>query len=645
MISRNTIDKIFSSIRVEDVISDFVVLKKSGSNFKGLSPFVDEKSPSFMVSPAKQIWKDFSSGKGGNAVSFLMELENYTYPEALRFLAKKYNIEIEEDQQELSKEYIEEKQKSESLYQVSEFANTYFKNQLNDTDEGKNIGLSYFKERGFSQKTIDKFQLGYSPKQKNAFTEFALSNAYKKEILEQSGLSIFKNSEGIEIENGGVDRFRERVMFPIFSYSGRILGFGGRILRSDIKTAKYLNSPESEIYHKSKVLYGLFQSKKEIIKLDECLLVEGYTDVISLHQNGIENVVSSSGTSLTEDQIRLIKRLTKNITILFDGDSAGIKASFRGIDMILSQDMNVKVLLFPEGQDPDSFVQNHTEEETKKFIKENAKDFIQFKTSVLLEETQNDPVKKANLIKEIVNSIALISNMIQREIYIKECSRLLDISEKVLFTELAQQTKNRQVKEDKEQRNNEEKTLKVEKDEELEVNPLLFLEEEILQLMLKYGNSIIEMNNGSEEYETTVIEEVIHQLEADDLHFQHEFYQNIYKEIKQGFEKEELRSGEFFVNYMDEEVTQFATSVLFDKYTVSENWKTKEIYVKPRENEISKKVKDCLLRYKWILLKDIVDSYSSQLVDNEANRTEIYDKIMRLIELRHKINKELNRVV
>ena len=358
MISRQTIDAIFSTARVEEVIGDFVSLKRSGSNLKGLSPFADEKTPSFMVSPAKQIWKDFSTGKGGNVVTFLMEHEQFTYPEALRWLAKKYNIEIEEDREQTDEQKEELKQR-ESLFIVSEFAKKYFEEQLFETEEGQNVGLSYFKERGFTKQTIEKFELGYSPAKRNAFTEAAEKKGFGKNILEASGLSIYTDSDF------GIDRFRERVIFPIHSFSGRVLGFGGRILRSDIKAAKYLNSPESDIYHKSKILYGIYQSKQAILKENECLLVEGYTDVISLHQAGIENVVSSSGTALTPDQIRLIKRLTPNVIILYDGDAAGIRASFRGIDLILEQELNVKVLLFPNGEDPDSFAQKHSSEEIK----------------------------------------------------------------------------------------------------------------------------------------------------------------------------------------------------------------------------------------------------------------------------------------
>lgn len=639
MITKESIDKIFSAIRVEEVIGDFVSLKKSGSNYKGLSPFVDEKSPSFMVSPAKQIWKDFSSGKGGNAVSFLMELENYSYPEALRFLAKKYHIEIEENLRVPTVEEQQEKLKSESLYQISEFANTFFQNQLHQTEEGKNIGLSYFKERGFSKETIDKFQLGYSPKQKDAFTQHALANAYKKEIAEASGLSIFTE------QGEGIDRFRDRVMFPIFSYSGRVLGFGGRILRSDIKTAKYLNSPESDIYHKSKLLYGLFQSKRSIIKQDNCLLVEGYTDVISLHQAGIENAVASSGTSLTEDQIRLIKRLTNNVTLLYDGDSAGIKASFRGIDMLLSQGLNIKVVLFPEGEDPDSFARKNSQEQLEKFLTENAKDFIQFKTAVLLEEAQGDPVKKAQLIKEIIQSIALVNNLIQREVYVKESSRLLSISEKVLFQDLAQTINSNQAKEQKSSQQDQSAFTVVQPEQTAtDVPSIYYIEEELIQILLKYGNVQLEIPQENDEVvQSSVIEEVLHQLESDGIQLSIPFYQEMLNEIKIGLQEGELRTGTFFMQYFEEEVSEFVADSIIDKYTISENWRAKSIYVKPKESFVYKLVNDTILRYKTLVIQAMIDEIVAQI--NDENRITSYEKLQKYIQLKNSINQELNRVL
>ena len=397
LISKSSIEQVFETARVEEVIGDFVQLKKSGSNFKGLSPFSDERSPSFMVSPVKQIWKDFSSGKGGNAVTFLMEHEHFTYPEAIKYLAKKYNIEIEETEQ--TDEQKQEANERESLYLVNEYAKQYFERIMFKTDQGQAIGLSYFKERGFTNETIKEFNLGYSLDEWQGFTDEALKQGYKIEFLEKTGLTIVKPDKKF-------DRFKGRVMFPIHSMSGRILGFGGRILKIDKKAAKYMNSPESEVYHKSKILYGIYHAKQSIAKEDNCYLVEGYTDVIQFHQTGIKNTVASSGTALTPEQIRLVNRLTNNITVLFDGDAAGIRASIRGVDLILEQGMNVKVCGFPEGEDPDSFAKQNTLEELTTYLNENSKDFIQFKASLLVKEANNDPIKKAETIREIVNSIS-----------------------------------------------------------------------------------------------------------------------------------------------------------------------------------------------------------------------------------------------
>ena len=484
MIARETIDKVFETARVEEVIGDFVNLKKAGANYKGLSPFTDEKTPSFMVSPVKQIWKDFSTGKGGNAITFLMEHEHYSYPEAIRYLAKKYQIEIEETvQNDEEKKRADEK---ESLFLVSEYAKNYFADILLNSEKGKAIGLSYFKERGFTDETIKKFELGYSLDEWSAFTDTAESKKYEIEFLEKTGLSIVK-------DNRKFDRFKGRVMFPIHSMSGRILGFGGRTLSSDKRAAKYLNSPESIIYHKSKILYGIYQAKQSIAKQDNCYLVEGYTDVISMWQSGIENVVASSGTALSSDQIRLINRLTNNITVLFDGDAAGIRASLRGIDLILEQGLNVKVVAFPQGDDPDSFAKARTTEEISDYLKTHSQDFIQFKTSLLLEETKNDPIKRAELIRDIVASISKIPNNIQKEIYVQECARIMNISEAVLFNELSQILK----RENRDSQTSpspktpftgvKKETKKVEK-----IDQLFEMEKKIIEILLLYGNEQVD---------------------------------------------------------------------------------------------------------------------------------------------------------
>lgn len=645
MISRQTIDRIFSAARVEDVIGDFVSLKRAGSNLKGFSPFTDEKTPSFMVSPAKQIWKDFSTGKGGNVVTFLMEHEQFNYPEALRWLAKKYNIEIEEEG-ERTEEQKEELKLRESLFIVSEFAKKFFVDQLHTSEEGKNIGLTYFKERGYTLETIKKFELGYSPQQTNAFTTFAENKGYGKSILEASGLSIYR-----ENSDYGFDRFRERVIFPIHSFSGRTLGFGARILRSDVKAAKYLNSPESEIYQKSKILYGIFQSKQAILRQDECLLVEGYTDVISLHQAGVENVVSSSGTALTPEQIRLIKRLTPNVILLYDGDKAGIQASFRGIDLILEQELNVKVLLLPEGEDPDSFAQKHTSEEIQEYIKENATDFIRFKSNVLLEEAQNDPVKKAELVRDIIQSIALIPNIIQRELYIQEASKLMEVREEVMFKELEQALQRKQSETQKRsQTPKESSTLEVVKTEKVSIDQQAFIEEELVRLIMQYGDLIIELKDEQgETYETTVVEEIISHFEINDFRMSNEVYQSILEDVKMGIESDELRVGDFFIKLFDQDKTEVASEAMIEKYSISENWKNKmEIYIRPKEQNIAKDVTDTILRFKSLHIDNFIKEYSEILKAEDISgdlRTEHLDKIMKLTKTRSEIFKALNRVV
>lgn len=645
MISRQTIDAVFSAARVEEVIGDFISLKRSGSNLKGLSPFTDEKTPSFMVSPAKQIWKDFSSGKGGNVVTFLMEHEQFSYPEALRWLAKKYGIEIVEDRERTDEEK-EELKLRESLFIITEFAKKYFREQLTETEEGKAIGLSYFKERGFTPATIEKFELGYSPARRDAFTRHAQEKGYGKSILEASGLSIFR--EGSEV---GFDRFRERVIFPIQSFSGRTLGFGARIMRSDVKTAKYLNSPENEIYHKSKILYGIYQSKQAILKEDECLLVEGYTDVISMHQSGIENVVSSSGTSLTVEQIRLIKRLTPNITILYDGDPAGIRASFRSIDMILEQELNVKVLLFPEGDDPDSFARKNNAAGIREYIDENATDFIRFKAKVLMEDALGDPVKMAEMIRDIINSIALLPNIIQRELYIRDTAKLLEVREEILFKEL-EQARGRKRTEENRRRQSEQRTqpMEVVKEEAVSVNPREIIEEKIIKLLMHYGDLIVKMKGEEEEeYEITVIEEVISQFEENELKFNNPLYQSVYEDIRMGCEEQELRTGDFFVKLFDEEKNAVASEAMMEKYALSKNWEEKHsIYVKTKEENIWKELEDTVLKYKTFYLDEEIRLFSEMLKGEELEgeaRDEHMEKIMKLTALRSEIFKALHRVV
>lgn len=652
MISRSTIDRVFETARVEEVIGEFVQLKKAGSNFKGLSPFADEKTPSFMVSPVKQIWKDFSTGKGGNAVSFLMEHEHFSYPEAIRYLAKKYNIEIEETVQ--TDEQKQQMNERESMFLVSQFAKDYFQNTLLRTEQGKSIGLSYFKERGFREDVIEKFDLGYCLDQWDAFTQEALKKGYELSYLEKTGLTVVR-------ENGKhFDRFKSRVMFPIHSMSGRILGFGGRTLLTDKKIAKYVNSPESDIYKKSKILYGIYHAKKEIAKQDNCFLVEGYTDVISFHQSGIENVVASSGTALTPDQIRLVSRLTKNMTVLFDGDAAGIRASLRGIDLILEQGMNVKVVTFPNGEDPDSFAKKHSDTELKAFLDTSSQDFINFKVSLLMEEVQGDPVKKAGLIRDIVSSISKIPNSIQREVYVQECSRIMKISERVLFSELAQLI-SKNLKEITKSQQKERPAFEIVKQEENEaevVDPLFILEKEIIRMLLLYGNQevhfieevedvdedgalVIKKNNITHSVST----EIYLNLQDDEIEFSHPIFREIYLDMIHQINQNEKINAEEFITNKNPNISSMVTSILMDEENPNRqlsNWERKNIFVTQPKEVLAKATNDAIFNLRRILIDkliaDMMDpnkSYSDEekqlVIDYTDLKKRLYSKLMRVV--------------
>ena len=651
MISRSTIDRVFETARVEEVIGEFVQLKKAGSNFKGLSPFTDEKSPSFMVSPVKQIWKDFSTGKGGNAVSFLMEHEHYSYPEAIKFLAKKYNIEIEETvQSDQEKEQMNER---ESMFLVSNFAKDYFHDVLLNSTQGKAIGLSYFKERGFREDIIKKFDLGYCLDTWDSFTNEALKKGYDIKYLASTGVTIVR-------ENKQFDRFKGRVMFPIHSMSGRILGFGGRTLSSDKKTAKYVNSPESDIYHKSKILYGIYQAKKEIAKQDNCFLVEGYTDVISFYQSGIENVVASSGTALTSDQIRLVNRLTKNITVLFDGDAAGIRASIRGIDLILEQGMNVKVVTFPDGEDPDSFAKKHTEVALREYLEESSQDFINFKVSLLMKEASNDPVKKAGLIRDIVTSISKIPDSIQREVYVQECSRIMEISERVLFSELAQliskNTKDFNKNQQKDKQSFE--VVKKQTEQLKEVDSLFILEREIIRILLLFGNQetdfvdFIEvedeegvMHLEKEKYTNQVSKELYLNLQDDEIEFSNEIFQSIYYEMIHQLNQEDKIEMEAFINHPNTNISSIVTSILMDdeKYTLSD-WERKNIFVTDSEEVLSKLVTDAILNLRRILIDKKIQQLINPKEGASVENTDL-EMIQNYTELKKRLYSKLMRVV
>lgn len=658
LISKSTIDQVYETARLEEVIGDFVQLKKSGSNFKGLSPFTDERTPSFMVSPVKQIWKDFSSGKGGNVVAFLMEHEHFTYPEAIKYLAKKYNIEVEETQQ--SQEEKAQANERESMFLVSEFAAKYFEDILWESEAGKAIGLSYFKERGFTEDTIKKFRLGYSLDQWEAFTQGALDKGYQLNYLEKTGLTIVKDG-GPHAENTKrFDRFKGRVMFPIHSMSGRVLGFGGRILTSDKKAAKYLNSPESEIYHKSKVLYGIYLAKQAIAKEDNCYLVEGYTDVIQLYQRGIENVVASSGTALTPDQIRLINRLTKNITVLFDGDAAGLRASLRGIDLILEQGMNVKVCTFPEGEDPDSFAKNNDYEDVVLYLQENAKDFIQFKTSLLAEESANDPIKRADTVRDIVHSISKIPDRIKREIYIQECAQIMNISEEVLFNTLAQIGK-KQVAEASKAAKRTQQAFDVVRNEPVQqkVDVQYELERKIIEMLLLYGNEqqefedlILKENEKGdlvlepEQLQVKVYEKIFLDLQEDEIELTHERFRSIYYTLIEQLNEKENFSVNTFMADLDQEVVSDISSILMEeeKYTLH-NWERKDIYPKEKKQGIAQLVSETILTLRCFLIKRRIEALQQDTQEIDMDNRETLEEIVNYLQLNKLLNKKLNRVL
>jgi len=651
LITKSTIDQVYETARLEEVIGDFVQLKKAGSNFKGLSPFSDERSPSFVVSPVKQIWKDFSSGKGGNVVAFLMEHEHFTYPEAIKYLAKKYNIEIEETEQ--SNEQKQAQDKRESLYLVSEFANNYFQNILHNTDQGKAIGLSYFKERGFTTETIKKFELGYSLDQWSAFTDAALKKGYNLDFLEATGLTIVK-------ENKQFDRFKGRVMFPIQSMSGRVLGFGGRILTNDKKAAKYLNSPESDLYHKSKVLYGIYHAKQTIAKEDNCYLVEGYTDVIQFHQTGIKNVVSSSGTALTSDQIRLINRLTKNITVLFDGDAAGMRASLRGIDLILEQGMNVKVCTFPEGEDPDSFAKSNTLEELTAYLDQNAKDFIQFKASVLYESAKNDPIKKAETIRDIVNSIAKIPDRIKTEIYIQECARIMDISEEVLFSTLAQMTNKEQNDAAKQPQSPQAFEVIKNQPPVKKVDVQYTLERKIIEILLLYGNRkedfedlvLKEADNGQLELEPViqeakVFEKIYLDLQEDEMEFLNPQFKDIYFAIIEALNQNPEFKIETIINTIDPILASEITSILMEdeRYSLSD-WHRNNIFPKTKADTVSQLVSETILTLRCFLIDQKVSQFQKEtLQDKNMINREILEEVKDYSGLKMLLSRKLNRAL
>ena len=624
------------------MIGEFIQLKKSGSNFKGLSPFTNEKTPSFMISPAKQIWKDFSSGKGGNVVAFLMEHEQLSYPQAIKFLAKKYNIEVEETA--ISSEQKEKIDQKEKFILICEFAKKFFKEQLNKTDFGNNIAYNYLLERGFDKSTIEDFEIGCLTEKRDSLKEFSVEKGYDIDDLVSLGLISAKNQNDI---------YRSRIIFPIKTISGRTVGFGARVIKSSSKSAKYINSPDSIIYNKSKILYGLHNSKNEIVKNDNCYIVEGYTDVIRFHQKGIKNVVSSSGTALTNGQINIIRRLTKNITMLFDSDNAGVNATIRSIDMILSEGMNVNICLFPENEDPDSFALKKETQEIKKYLNDNAIDFIEFKTKKLSESKRNSATEKAQVINDIISSIAKIPDKIKQEIYIKQCSEMLEISENTLFNALAQLTQisnvNKNVTQQQSQKVEPEKTTQIFK-----------LEKKIIEILILYGNSkvtfdeikMLKDDKGDIVYKPEKVESFVHQkifldLQSDEIEFANDDFKILYNKLINEFQKKQNFDPKVFINSLPQNLSELVTSILIeDEIYQLHNWRSKNVIVKGKDRSISQLVTETILTLRTILINKKVQDLSklNDSTDENFNKDTL-EEIVNYYQLKSLLSKKLNRVI
>lgn len=651
MIDQGTVDRVVetSQAQIIEVVSEFVSLRRRGINYIGNCPFHNEKTPSFTVSPHKGIYKCFGCGKGGNAVNFLMDVEQISFIDAVKYLGKKFHIHIEEV--ELSPEQQQVKNNRESMMAVSGFAQKYFTNMLLKSDEGRSVGLSYLRSRGFRDDIIQKFELGYSPEAKSALTDEALKNSYKIEFLEKTGLSIVRDTYK-------ADRFRGRVIFPIHSISGKTTAFGGRILKTDVKTAKYLNSPESEIYHKSKILYGIFHAKTDITKKDRCFLVEGYTDVIAFHQAGITNVVASSGTALTVDQIRLIARFTPNITIIYDGDPAGIKASLRGIDLVLEQGMNVKVLLLPEGEDPDSFSKSRSSEELQAYISEHEGDFIKFKTGLLLKDTENDPVKRAGLLQDIVRTISVIPDAIIRGEYIKECSALMSVREQVLYNEIGKLTKKN--KEDGYRNNTPSIQIPTPAHNPATSNPAFASqnpyeeeEKELIRYLIKYGDmAMVALEEGEEQADQmTVGDYILTQLEEDELECQTPLYDKIINIYKRNKSKVGFQAIKFFVSHMEHDVSQLTSDLLSREYALSKIHQRFGSGNLDEGSMLDKLVPKVMNELKLKKVKTLIEQKRTELkaaeqVKDGDKLMEIMELLVRLQQLQSILSKELgNRTI
>lgn len=637
---------IIDTVRIEEVVGDFVNLKKRGANLIGVCPFHKEKTPSFIVSPAKGIFKCFGCGKAGDSVRFVMEHEHYSYPEALRYLANKYGIIIEE--KEKSPEELMAQNEREKMFNINTFAQQYFSDTMKNNDEGLAVGMSYFRERGFRDTIINKFQLGYCLNQRDAFIQHAIKNGYSKDILLKVGLAS-GNEERM------YDKYQGRVIFPIHNLTGKVIGFGARILSSDKTKAKYLNSPESEIYNKSQTLYGIYFAKNEISRQDNCILVEGYADVLSMHQAGIENTVASSGTSLTTEQIRLISRYTKNITILYDGDSAGIHAALRGTDMILEEGMNVRIVVLPPDEDPDSFVQHNPIEVVRDYIDKNSKDFISFKTQLLLKDAVNNPIKKAEVVKDIVNSISVIPDAIFRATYIKECSRMMEMPEQTLINELNKILRTKFRKNNEPQQYQEIVTNDIVTEPQERVIETIatgfYQEQELVKLLLTYGDKEIDINgldeNGNQViYKVNVASMIIDDLKNDDLLFKDETHKIIFDIFDKALDEGILPKQQFFVSHENINIAELAANLLSSPYKL-DNWDKKEIKVKTEEDVLSKLVITSVLRFKDMILDEKRNELTQQIMEAENidDQLILMAKKKRLDDLRIKINHELGIVI
>ena len=649
MIPRDTIASILDTVRIEEVVGDFVSLKKRGANLIGVCPFHKEKTPSFIVSPAKGIFKCFGCGKAGDSVRFIMEHEHYSYPEALRFLAQKYNIIIEEKEQ--TPEELMAQNERERMFNINTFAQQYFSDTMKTHDEGLAVGMSYFKERGFRDNIINKFQLGYCLNQRDAFIHYALENGYSKELLIKTGLAS-GNEERM------YDRYQGRVIFPIHNLTGKVIGFGARILSSDKTKAKYLNSPESEIYNKSQTLYGIYFAKNEISRLDNCILVEGYADVLSMHQAGIENVVASSGTSLTTEQIRLISRYTKNVTILYDGDNAGIHAALRGTNMILEEGMNVRIVVLPPDEDPDSFVQHNPIEVVLDYIEKNAKDFISFKTQLLLKDASNNPIKRAEVLKDIINSISVIPDAIYRASYIKECSRLMEIPEQSLMNELNKQIRAKIRKSQQGQVEYQDiitEEIKPEiQDHNINTTQAGFYQEqELVKLLLMHGDKEIDVEGFDEKnnpiiYRVNVAAFIIDDLKNDDIFFKDEIHKTIFDIFDKALDEGILPKENYFTSHENSQIAQLSANLLTTPYKL-DNWDNKKINIKVKTEDdvLSRLIITSILRFKDMVIDEKRNDLTRQIMETENIDDQIIllHKKKKLDDLRMRINNELGIVI